>query len=164
MIYSTNKSTTKKTTLEKLILSISLVALLISTFTLFPLPAQAKRISGNVSVQGDLTQLYSQISQDILTIRNRSACVKAIQERAYSGVRQRRNVMVFNLSQNYGKNLKNATFKQFRCAGSIYGLWTFTSGRFINKGDGGYINWAFAGKFRRTGKDGKSVVFRPIRR
>ena len=72
--------------------------------------------------------------------------------------------MVFNLSQDYSKNLKDATFKDFWCAGTQFGLWTFTSGKFISKGDGGYINWAFDGNYQRTGKDGKTVVFRSIRR
>jgi len=29
----------------------------------------------------------------------------------------------------------------------------------VNQGDGGFINWAFEGRFTRTGKDGKTVVF-----
>lgn len=165
MIYSNKQFATRQTILKKFILIITIIALVTNSLILFPLPAHAaKRMTGDVSLQGDLSQLYSQISRDISMIGNRDACVKGIMERAYSGVRQRRNVMVFNLSQNYSQNLKHASFNQFRCANSYYGLWTFTSGRFINKGDGGYINWSFAGNFRRTGTGGKTVIFRPIRR
>ena len=72
--------------------------------------------------------------------------------------------MVFNLSQTYKSKLKDFKFKAFTCAGHRYGLWIFESGEFTNKGDGGYINWTFAGKWRRTGSNKKTVIFSPIRK
>lgn len=39
---------------------------------------------------------------------------------------------------------------------SIYGIWAFENGEFTNKGDGGWINWAFKGSFDR---DGSHVKF-----
>ncbi|BAY84675.1 stress response protein YvgO [Calothrix parasitica NIES-267] len=157
MTSSSKKLTIQTTITKKILLAISLFALVINSLILSPLPAHADR----VAKKGELTKLYNTIIDDISTIGNRDACVKAILETASSRVGKTGNVMVFNLSQDYKKNLKNWTFNQFRCAGTRYGLWTFTSGTFINKGDGGYINWGFSGKYRRTGTDGKTVKFYP---
>ena len=53
-------------------------------------------------------------------------------------------------------------YDQFTTASIPYGVWIFESGTFVNQGDGGFINWAFAGNCKRTGKDGKTVVFSKI--
>lgn len=163
MINLSKASTTHQKLMRKFLLTLILGIFLMTSSVIYPLPAEA-RVQKSVDAFIDFSQLYSVIKKDITRANTRDACVKTIQEDAFSRVRQRRNVMVFNLSQNYSKNLKNATFKPFICAGSRYGLWTFTSGTFINRGDGGYINWAFAGNYKRTGKDGKTVVFRSARR
>ncbi len=34
---------------------------------------------------------------------------------------------------------------------SLFGIWVFEDGEFTNKGDGGWINWAFRGWFDRDG-------------
>lgn len=143
-----------KTMTQKLILSISLVALVINSLILLPSPAHALIDPLNV------TEIYNTIKKDVSSIRNRESCVKIAKEEAYSKVGQRRNVMVFNLSQNYSQHLKDATFGTVKCAGNKYGIWTFSSGEFINQGDGGYVNWAFAGNYKRTGN---KVSFYPIK-
>jgi uncharacterized lipoprotein YajG len=164
MIYLAKKSVTKHKIMKKFLLTTILTVLLITSFALSPLPAEAQRVTASVDASVDINKIYRDVSKSINGLRTRDACVKAIRETAYSKVKQNRNVMVFNLSQNYEKNLKNAKFKQFSCAGYKYGLWIFKSGRFVNKGDGGFINWAFDGNWKRTGRDQKTVVFRPIRK
>ena len=151
MINSSKILATHQKLMQKFLLTVILGIFLITSLVISPLPAEAyvsKSVDASSSSLIDVNELYCQISEDIADARTRDACVKAIREDAFSGVRQLRNVMVFNLSQNYSKNLRGSTFKQFRCARTRYGLWIFTSGKFINKGDGGYINWAFdAGLF-----------------
>ncbi|MEM7581297.1 MAG: hypothetical protein AAF316_15935 [Cyanobacteria bacterium P01_A01_bin.80] len=156
MTSSSKKLTIQTTITKKIVLAISLFALVINSLILSPLPAHA-----GAAKQGELTKLYNTITDDISTIGNRDACVKAMLERTSSKVGKKRNVMIFNLSQDYSKSLKDYTFRKFRCVGTTYGLWTFRSGTFINKGDGGYVNWGFSGNYRRTGTNGKTVKFYP---
>ena len=40
-----------------------------------------------------------------------------------------------------------------------YFVYVFKSGRIVNNGDGGYINWAFRGRWRRSGRAKKVVDF-----
>ena len=40
-----------------------------------------------------------------------------------------------------------------------YEIYVFDDGEFTNLGDGGYINWAFAGNFVRDPDDGRKVHF-----
>ncbi|KAF6753976.1 hypothetical protein DFP72DRAFT_900143 [Ephemerocybe angulata] len=40
-----------------------------------------------------------------------------------------------------------------------YEIYWGRKGVCVNKGDGGYLNWAMSGKFKRTGKDEKTVNF-----
>ena len=72
-----------------------------------------------------------------------------------------RFVMVFNLSQPYDSSkLKGVIeFQTVDYHGINYGIWIFRGGEFTNRGDGGYINWAFWGSFERTGKSRKTVRF-----
>lgn len=136
--------------------------LLLTSSTFSSLPASAQNV--DVGLNLNVNSLYRKVSSAIRGQRNRAACVKAMREAAYTSARQRANVMVFNLNQNYRKRLNKVVFRRFSCAGVSYGLWVFRSGTFINKGDGGYINWAFDGRWKRIGRDKKTVVFRPITR
>ena len=43
------------------------------------------------------------------------------------------------------------SFQEIYIAGYKYMIYVFHSGLFINYDDGGYINWAFQGKFTRNG-------------
>jgi hypothetical protein len=40
-----------------------------------------------------------------------------------------------------------------------YEIYVFDDGEFTNLGDGGHINWAFAGNFVRDPDNGKKVHF-----
>jgi hypothetical protein len=71
---------------------------------------------------------------------------------------QQYNVMVFNLEQSFGNELKGVIHYQvIPYADIAYGVWVFEEGEFVNHGDGGNINWAFKGWFDR---DGRYVKFR----
>jgi hypothetical protein len=96
-------------------------------------------------------------------LADRATCVKNTAQEAYNQARGKRNVMVFNLQQKYSHRLVGDDFRRASCNGIPLGVWTFRSGTFINKGDGGYINWTFIGNFRRTGHQGGTVIFSPIR-
>lgn len=62
------------------------------------------------------------------------------------------NVMVFNNEQPSAYNLRGVreNFVRTYC-GIPYKVFVFRSGKFRNKGDGGFINWCFQGNFRRDG-------------
>lgn len=69
----------------------------------------------------------------------------------------------FNLQLDSNSRLKNVQlYKEVLINGIPYAVWVFKSGTFVNKGDGGYINWAFRGRFRRVGAS--KVIFSPLRR
>ncbi|MGF1677391.1 MAG: hypothetical protein ACFCUV_27480 [Rivularia sp. (in: cyanobacteria)] len=140
--------------------------LLLTSSTFYSLPASAQRATGNVDVglNIDVNGLVNEVSSAIRGQNNRSACVKAASEAAYSRVGQRANVMVFNLNQNYAKKFTGRPlFRRISCAGVTYGLWVFKSGTFQNRGDGGFINWTFQGNWKRTGRENKTVIFSRIR-
>lgn len=121
----------------------------------------AQRVTGEFSVNP--VELGNTINDAIKTSRNRSGFVKGVMQSAYYNVgKQKYNVMVFNLSQDHdATKLKGVkAFKTANYDGVTYGIWIFKSGEFINKGHGGWINWAFKGRFQRTGKDGHHVKFR----
>ncbi len=115
------------------------------------------------------------IAQEIRTIigqsnnQAREGYVKALLESAYywgnvkakqKGLSQHGvNVMVFNLGLRYDEQFKDVwlfgtgTYPWWN--GTIrYGVWVFRDGEFTNHGDGGYINWAFKGRFRRQRERG----------
>ena len=62
------------------------------------------------------------------------------------------NIMVFNTEQPYEQNFHNVAEEEFEdICGIPYKVWAFESGEFNNKGDGGFINWCFLGRFDRDG-------------
>ena len=124
--------------------------------------AQGVGASANLDI--DVNALTNTIQRSIVTAANREGAVKGMKEAAYNQTKRCYNVMVFNLNQNYDdsqlrgvKSYTNLTYSQ-----TPFGVWIFESGTFVNQGVGGFINWAFAGNCKRTGKDGKTVVFSKI--
>jgi hypothetical protein len=120
--------------------------------------------SAQLVVDFDLNKAIDEIVGAINAEKNREAWVRALLEQTRSRTKGKVNVMVFNLQQSFEFNPPNGTFK-FKQAtfdggagGKItYGVWIFHSpGVFKNKGDGGFINWAFYGSFHR---DGGTVTF-----
>jgi hypothetical protein len=123
-------------------------------------------VGASANIDIDVNGLTNTIKQAIVTAANRGGAVKSMMEAAYNHTKQRYNVMVFNLNQNYDasqlsgvKSYTTLTYSQIP-----FGVWIFESGTFVNQGDGGFINWAFAGNWKRTGKDAKTVVFSKINR
>merc|ERR1711934_1319992 len=53
----------------------------------------------------------------------------------------------YNIDQLKGRQATEAIY----IGGYKYMIYVFHSGLFVNYGDGGYVNWAFRGKFTRTG-------------
>lgn len=100
----------------------------------------------------DVLGIAGAIASSVNSDRDREGFVKGLMEEAYFKASQNHNVMVFNLSQNYDENFKGVKFfAKTNYNGITYGIWAFESGDFTNKGDGGWINWAFKGQFDRNG-------------
>lgn len=126
---------------------------------------------GNLIAQGgpaapqitiDPLAIGQAIKNAVKSGKNRNACVKGLMEAATPEANKGGyNVMVFNMRQGYKTDIRNtvAFFTQVHCDGIPFGVWIFDKGTFTNQGDGGFINWAFYGTFRREGKDGKTVIF-----
>ena len=74
------------------------------------------------------------------------------------------NIMIFHTGkQPYEQNLNGVhkTWEREESASghsTKYTVWIFESGEFKNKGDGGWINWAFCGNFKRGKGDGSGYV------
>lgn len=107
--------------------------------------------SVDFSVSVDVLDIANAISGAIVASQNRDGFVKNLMETA-SFKLPHHNVMVFNLSQEYENRLHGIVFYASAVYhGITFGIWGFEGGVFINKGDGGSINWAFAGNFDRDG-------------
>lgn len=122
---------------------------------------------GGAAAAGDLAigaaQLGVQIENLVKASQNRSGFVRGLMQQANYAARGKYNVMVFNMSQDHDFSPRGTQFfKQAVYDGVYYGIWIFEDGTFTNKGDGGYINWAFSGKFQRTGKQGHTVNFQRL--
>ena len=127
-------------------------------------PILTARGGGAVGEAGGLAvsaaQLGKDISDTVKTSQNREGFVKGMMEKAAFAAGSKYNVMVFNMSQSYDKRINGVKyFKQVNYQEVPYGVWIFKDGDFTNKGDGGFINWAFNGNFTRTGDQGHTVKF-----
>ncbi|ANB85028.1 stress protein [Bacillus velezensis] len=115
----------------------------------------AKDVGLNIDV--DLLGIGNSIADAIKSAQNRDGFVKNLMESSFYASGQKYNVMVFNLSQEYEDHFNGVQFYGSAVYDGItYGIWVFEDGSFTNKGDGGWINWAFRGWFDR---DGNSVEF-----
>ncbi|MBF2016528.1 MAG: stress protein [Rivularia sp. T60_A2020_040] len=124
-------------------------------------PANALTIPTDTLAFVDVAPIIEVIQNTIKTSNNREGFVKNLAENAFYATDRKYNVMVFNLSQPYKNGLRGVQFyKSARYDNVQYGIWIFKDGQFINQGDGGYINWAFKGSFKRTGHQGHHVKFR----
>lgn len=113
-----------------------------------------------VNVDVDVREISRDIANAVSSADNRDAFVKDVRNRVYYGFKQKYNVMVFNLNQDHWYNLEGEVFYHSVYYGGIpYGIWVFEGGVFQNKGDGGFINWAFEGDFHRSGDELKWVDF-----
>jgi hypothetical protein len=123
--------------------------------------AVAQKGKGGPSLNAniDLNKTVDDISKTIGAANNRGAWVRGLQEQLTAKYGTQYNVMVYNMQRDYEFNPPPGTYKFYRktfdggILGKIdYGIWVFRSAAvFKNKGDGGYINWAFSGVFTRNG-------------
>ena len=108
--------------------------------------------AANLNVNFDVLGIANAISGSISAHQNRDAFVKNVAYTAFYNARQRYHVMVFNLNQAHAYRLRGVRFYgSANYNGIIFGVWVFRSGWFENRGDGGYINWCFIGRFHRNG-------------
>jgi hypothetical protein len=108
--------------------------------------------SASINVDVDVLGIVNSIKSSIKSARNREGFVKNLCNTAFYSAKQRYNVMVMNLSQGHDSRLSGVKFyASANYDKVIYGIWVFESGTFTNKGDAGYINWAFRGGFQRNG-------------
>jgi hypothetical protein len=116
-------------------------------------------VTGQLVANLDLNKAVNDIASTITSQRDRGAWVRALLEQLKSQTQGRLNIVVFNMQQGFDFNPPPGTFKFTQAtfdgglSGKItYGIWAFSSGvTFTNKGDGGFINWAFYGVFTRNG-------------
>lgn len=126
--------------------------------TLIANPAGAA--AAGAGAAADPVEIIDLIMERVGTDDNRDAFVKSISEEFWQAYGQQYNVMVFNLNHGYSTNFTGQKmYETVEYDGIPYGVWVFEEGEFINKGDGGYINWAFKGNWDRTGEDDKTVIF-----
>jgi hypothetical protein len=113
----------------------------------------------SLSVDVDVLGIAEAIASSVSRGQNRSGFVKDLMEKSFYAADQKYNVMVFNMSQEYEDQFQGVQLYASTTYDTdiIYGIWLFESGDFTNKGDGGWINWAFRGWFDR---DGSHVKFR----
>jgi hypothetical protein len=114
----------------------------------------------NVDLKVDLNKAVDSISKTISANKDRGAWVRALGEQLRANYGAQYNVMVFNMQQGWDFNPGPPGTYMFvtkdfdgGITGTItYGIWVFRSAAvFVNKGDGGYINWAFSGAYTRKG-------------
>lgn len=135
------------------------VALIVALVAMSPAAVFARGVAvgANLNVNLDVLGIADRIKSDVNAARDREGFVKNLMESTYYALGQRYNVMVFNLNQNYEDRFSGVKFYGSAVYhGITYGIWAFENGAFLNKGDGGYINWAFRGNFHR---DGNYVAF-----
>ncbi len=105
-----------------------------------------------LDVSLDVLGIANAIKDAIKSDDNRSGFVKNLMEQTFYAAGQQYNVMAFNLSQEYEDHFNGVKFYASATYDSVvYGIWAFEDGEFTNKGDGGWINWAFRGWFDRDG-------------
>ncbi|MDK1472916.1 stress protein [Streptomyces sp. 549] len=101
-----------------------------------------------------------QVANAISNIRekNRGKFVEKARDAAFEKSGKRYNVVIINLAQKHKENLNTVRlYANVQYGGIYYGLYIAETGTFTNQGDGGYINWAFRGWYKRNGM---TVTFR----
>ncbi|HEY9867210.1 MAG TPA: hypothetical protein V6D21_23750 [Candidatus Obscuribacterales bacterium] len=106
-----------------------------------------------LNVDVDVLGIADRIASAVDGGSDRSGFVKGLMESAVHQAGDQYNVMVFNLGNDYERSFNGIQF--FATApyqNLTFGIWIFEDGDFTNKGDGGWINWAFSGVFDRHDK------------
>lgn len=117
-------------------------------------------VGASFNVDVDVLGIAEAIAGAVSADQNRDAFVKNLMETAFYKADQRYNVMVCNLNNDYEAHFNGVQmYASADYNGIIFGIWVFEDGEFINRGDGGWINWAFQGWFERSGDQGHYVTF-----
>lgn len=114
----------------------------------------ASSVDGSVNLNIDVNALIGLIVNAINSSSDRGAFTRSSLEKLISGTRGQHNIMVYNMHQDYdfNPNREWSWYTDQVFQGIRYGFWVFRGPvRFVNKGDGGWINWAFFGNFNRNG-------------
>ena len=124
--------------------------------------AQAPGVGASVNANIDVNALVSTIQQAVASAQNRDGFVQTALDETFYKAGGSYNVMVCNMNLNPDDTgLQGVQFFQpFTYSGIPYGIWVFESGKFVKPGDGGYINWAFRGKFQREPNSGTVTFFK----
>ena len=110
------------------------------------------QVGANFNIAVDALGIGNAIGDAIGKRQNREAWVKSVRNKAYYSAGGKYNALVFNLAVSHTHNLSGVKFYSEATYGNlVYGVWVFERGTFNNYGDGGYINWAFQGSFKRNG-------------
>ncbi|MED2911853.1 MULTISPECIES: stress protein [Bacillus] len=111
---------------------------------------KAAGVDAGLNVNVDVLGISDRIAEAVKSDQNRTGWVKNVMETTFYASGQKYNVMVFNLNQEYEDRFNGVQFYGSAVYDGItYGIWVFEDGSFDNKGDGGWINWAFRGWFDR---------------
>ncbi|WP_373925700.1 MULTISPECIES: stress protein [Bacillus] len=111
---------------------------------------KAAGVDAGLNVDVDVLGISDRIAEAVKSNQNRTGWVKNVMETTFYASGQKYNVMVFNLNQEYEDRFNGVQFYGSAVYDGItYGIWVFEDGSFDNKGDGGWINWAFRGWFDR---------------
>src|SRR5262249_14870394 len=142
-------------------------ALLLSLVALGAVPHQraeaGKGPPVTVDLKVDVNKTVDDISKTITSAKDRGAWVRGMAEQLRGKYGAKYNVMIFNMQQGFDFDppapfgFKQASFDGGLAGKITYGVWVFKgAATFKNKGDGGFINWAFSGAYTRS-KDGATV-------
>jgi len=106
-------------------------------------------------------ELHNANSESKVGHGDRAGFVRGLLEKSMHITRRECNVMVFNMGNDSEMDLKGYQhFEKLEFFGYTYGVYFFKSGTFVNKGNGGWDNWAFNGDYERSGELGKTVNFK----
>ena len=110
--------------------------------------------SPHVVIHQDKLNLGVQLADAVNKIdeKYRDAFVRKAVDAAFNAAGKSHNVILFNLAVNYEARIPTTLiYATVEFDKVFYGLWVFDEGQFINKGDGGYINWGMVGWFTKNG-------------
>jgi hypothetical protein len=116
--------------------------------------AISRQGSVGVDVTVDPVAIGNAIADAVKTAKNREAVIKNLLETMKFQTHGAYNILIFNLQQNYEWRQLPTDQVHYQSAdfdGITFGIWAFRAGEFVNGGDGGFINWAFYGTFKRDG-------------
>lgn len=116
-------------------------------------PATQLRPQSKVQIIKSLLDLTKTVWRSIEQHQNRGGFVKGLMESSFYDAGQRYNVMVQCEDQPFDAGRLNGVVFEARIEhlNKTFHVWVFTDGEYWNKGDGGWINWAFRGWFDRDG-------------